>query len=153
MGALPLVAREAQDGEALSRPQDIGREFEEEFAGRYGLRAVPGSGNQWHGKLDAAGRGARWSLKATADRGYRITPRDILELLAANAPGQDGLMRLMGIKTAATTEFPVVLVVMLEDDFKQISTGKVELFTETKVDAKRRLASIPELLRYEDEED
>jgi hypothetical protein len=135
------------------RPQEIGAEFEQEFIERHGLRSVPGSGNQWHSKLDAAGRGARWSLKATADRGYRITPRDILELLAANGPGEDGAIRLMAVKTAATTEFPVVLVVMLEDDFKQISTGQVELFTETKVDAKRRLASIPELLRYDDEED
>lgn len=138
---------------SVSRPQDIGKEFEDEFTERHGLKPVPGSGSQWHSKLDARGKGARWSLKATADASYRVKPEDIFELLSAHAPGSDGAMRLMGIKIGAGTPQETVVVLMLEDDFTEIATGELELVTEDRTQAKRRLAATPELLREADDDE
>lgn len=135
----------------VNRPQDIGDEFEAEFAERHGLRRVPGSGAQWHSKLDAHGKGVRWSLKATKYAGYTISEHDLGELLLAHAPGQDESMRMMAIKVNANSDNPVVIVAMLEDDFEAIATEQRQLVLESKTDAKIRLASVPELLR--DEED
>lgn len=133
----------------MSRPQDIGPEFEKEFAEQHGLRRVPGSGAQWHSKLDAHGKGVRWSLKATKHGSYTITQQDLWELEQAHAPGSDGDMRMMAIKIDALDK-PAVIITMLEDDFAAIATEQRQLVTETKTDAKIRLASVPELLREED---
>lgn len=135
----------------MDRPQDIGKEFEDEFVGRHGLKPVAASGSQWHSKLDARGRGARWSLKATADASYRVTPKDLFELLSGHAPGADGDMRLMAIKIGTGTPQETVVVVALEEDFMASVTGELQLVTEDRTQAKRRLASIPELLREDDE--
>lgn len=135
----------------MSRPQDIGAEFEAAFVERHGLKKVAASGSQWHSKLDARGRGARWSLKATADASYRITPKDIFELVSAHAPGSDGAIRLMAIQVGTGEAHETTLIVMLEDDFTEIATGELELVSEDKTQAKRRLASIPELLREADD--
>lgn len=136
----------------MSRPQDIGAEFEEEFVARHGLKRVAASGSQWHSKLDARGRGARWSLKSTADASYRVTPKDLFELTTAHAPGQDGAMRLMAIQIGRSTPQETTVIVMLEEDFTQIATGELELVSEDKTQAKRRLASLPELLREADDD-
>ena len=135
-----------------SRPQDIGGAFEQEFAERHGLKPVAASGSQWHSKLDANGRGARWSLKATKDVGYRIKPEDLVELLSAHAPGESGEMRLMGICIGYGTEYETTVVLMLEEDFESVAQGETVLVVEDKTKAKRRRAATPQLLREEDED-
>lgn len=62
---------------------NIGTEFENELAKELGLKRVPGSGNQWHNKLDVKGRGTRWSLKATGDSGFRIDASMLREAIDA----------------------------------------------------------------------
>ena len=97
VGAPALESRQAhhrtEERTLVSRPQDIGAEFEVEFSERHGLRKVPGSGSQWHSKLDAHGLGVRWSLKATKHGSYTIDSKDLWELVQSHAPGEDGAMR------------------------------------------------------------
>ena len=136
-----------------ARPQDIGPEFEAEFIERHGLKPVAASGSQWHSKLDARGHGARWSLKATADRSYRITALDMLEAVeACHGAGGTGEMPLMAIKLMALDD-PIVLVVMLEEDFMELATGEMTLVSEDRTAAKRRVAATPELLREDENGD
>src|SRR5690349_18612066 len=110
-----------------------------------GLEQVRGSGNQWHSKLDVKGQGIRWSLKATRRSGYTISNKDLMEMVeATEAPGGDGSIPMMAIRTCA--EFhPIDLVVMRKEDFAAIVTERKTLFTEDKTQSKRRHASIPEL--------
>lgn len=132
---------------------DIGREFEEDFAEDMGLSVVPGSGNQWHSKLDVHGRGVRWSLKATRDHSFRVTEKDIKEMvLSVMGPGATGDIGMMAIRINAEGNYPMDLIVMGKSDFKALAGGEYKLVTETKSDAKRRAAHIPELLRGDDDE-
>lgn len=128
---------------------DIGRQFEEEFAEELGLEPVPGSGNQWHSKLDVTGGGARWSLKATGHASASIKKKDVLE--AEEACVDTGEISLMGFALDYPDD-PVIGVWMGIDTFKQLAAGELTLVTETKSDAKRRLAHLPELLREESDE-
>lgn len=131
------------------RPQDIGTEFEEEFAEEMGLEPVPGSGAQWHSKLDVAGGGARWSLKATAHRSYRLKKSELVEAQAACA--ETGEIPLMAIALDYGRD-PMIAIVIDPNTFKQLAAGEFKFVTETKSDAKRRLAHLPELLREESDE-
>ncbi len=134
-------------------PQEIGREFEEQFAEELGLKLVPGSGSQWHSKLDVKGKGARWSLKATRHRSYSLSCDDLEELaVACYGLDGDGSLPLMAIRLYAEDD-PVEVVVMLKDDFLPIVRGEYTLAQETKVNARRRLANTPELLRDQEEDD
>lgn len=51
---------------------NIGTEFEEDLSKEFGIQKTPSSGNKWYAKMDLFGRGARWSLKATAKKSISI---------------------------------------------------------------------------------
>jgi predicted HNH restriction endonuclease len=129
---------------------DIGREFEKEFANEFGLEQVPGSGNQWHSKLDVKGMGVRWSLKSTRSQYFEIGINDIREMIeVTEGPGGNGETPIMAVRLNSGG-WDEDIIIMRKEDFAAIVTEKKALFSEDKTQAKRRLADIPELLRDND---
>lgn len=124
---------------------DAGREFEKRFAAEMGLDQVPGSGSTWHSKLDVKGFRARWSLKWHRGKTYTISRALLAEAQAATgAPGGTGEIALHGFSLDGDW-----LVLMEASTFKAIAEGELVLVRESKADARRREAAIPELLRGE----
>ena len=128
--------------------KNIGTKFEEDLAKEFGLKRVPGSGNQFHSKLDVQGKGARWSLKATDNASASIKVSDIVEAIKAcyNIVGSGDLplwaYRIQGHD----------MVMMRKEDFIELQRGELELIN-TQVDEKyqqrRARANTPRLLRDE----
>ncbi len=128
--------------------KNIGIKFEEDLAKEFGLRRVPGSGNQFHSKLDVAGRGARWSLKATDNASASIKLSDIMEAIAAcyNIVG-DGSLPLWAYRIQG-----VDMVMMRKEDFIDLQRGELKVIdTEVneKYEQKVARAHTPRLLRDE----
>lgn len=127
-------------------PEQKGREFEDDLAKEFGLKPVPGSGNQWHSKLDLVGRIARWSLKYRA-KSFTLT-RDFIDESISATEGFSG-----------TGEIPVWairlgdpeydLIILRKDDFKLWEKGELKLVDKeiTRGEARRQLARVPILLR------
>lgn len=126
----------------------IGTQFEIDLAQELGIKRVPGSGNQFHSKLDLHGKGARWSLKATEKASASIKVADIIEAINAcyNIVG-DGSIPLWAYRIQGHD-----MVMMRKEDFIEYQRGELELI-ETKVDDKYEQrtarARIPRLLRDE----
>lgn len=129
-------------------PQEEGRRFEEEIAKEFGLKVVPGSGNQWYAKLDVYGKGARWSMKYTAAQSYRLTQEDLTEAyVATQGISGDGSVPLMMLRIGEP-EFDVV--VMRKPDFVSFQAGELQLIgtdTPKAGDQRRARARVPVLLR------
>ncbi len=129
---------------------NIGAKFEEELSTEFGLRRVPGSGNQAHSKLDLYGYGFRWSLKATDNSSCSIKLKDVQEAIQA-AYGLNG-----------TGETPVWafriqdqdMIMMDKDTFKALCTGDIRPIGEEKgqerVNERRARAATPSLFRNGD---
>lgn len=129
-----------------------GIEFEEEFANEMGLTPVPGSGSQWHSKLDVSGQGARWSLKYR-DGSFRIDKAFIDEAVSATVGiGGTGEIPLWAIRLS---DPKYDLVLMRKDDFKAMQAGELKVIPDkrTKTSIRTRLAEVPSLLREENELD
>lgn len=132
-------------------PQERGREFEDELALEFGLDVVPGSGSQWHSKLDITGKGARWSLKYTEGHSVPLTAVDLYEAVeACEGIGADGSMPLWAIRMeklfgVCETDF----VLLRKEDFRSLAAGELELIAPEKPKAAQRKAraAIPALLR------
>jgi hypothetical protein len=127
---------------------DIGRKFEQDLAKEFGLSLVPGSGNQFHSKLDLHGKGARWSLKATEKASASIKAEDIVEAINAcyNILGE-GQMPLWAYRIQGHD-----MIMMRKEDFIEFQRGELELI-DTQVDEKYQQraarAQTPRLLRNE----
>jgi hypothetical protein len=126
----------------------IGKQFEEDLAAELGLKLVPGSGNQFHSKLDLYGQGARWSLKATEKASASIKVEDIVEAISAcfNMMGE-GEMPLWAYRIQNHD-----MIMMRKEDFIEFQRGELKLI-DTKVDDKYQQraarANVPRLLRNE----
>ena len=129
-------------------PKNIGTQFEEDLAEEFGLKRVPGSGNQFHSKLDIQGKGARWSLKATDNASASIKVSDIVEAINAcyNIMGS-GDMPLWAYRIQGHD-----MVMMRKEDFMEFQRGELTLIN-TQVDEKYQQrvarAHTPRLLRDE----
>lgn len=125
---------------------DLGTQFEIDLAKELGIKRVPGSGNQFHSKLDLHGKGARWSLKATEKASASIKVEDIIEAINAcyNIVG-DGSIPLWAYRIQGHD-----MVMMRKEDFIEYQRGELELI-EQKVDDKYEQrtarANTPRLLR------
>lgn len=127
---------------------DHGTQFEIDFAKRNGLDRVPGSGSQWHSKMDVHGKSVRWSLKSTRFASFQVS-RVLFEELAeaTGGVGGTGEIPMLAVQLQARTANPPVVVCMLEEDFRRLATEHLELVRESKAEARRRAASTPQLLR------
>lgn len=131
----------------MSEDTDRGFEFEREFARRHDMKPVPGSGSQWHSKLDTHGRGVRWSLKSTQFGSFQISKALIEEIVeATESVGGTDEIPMMAIELDNRRD-PIVLVVMREADFAALASEEMNLVRESKAQARRRTAEIPQLLR------
>ncbi len=131
-----------------SNPTGIGKQFEKDLAKEFGLSLVPGSGNQFHSKLDLAGFTARWSLKATDKASATIKLSDIKEAIAAcyNIVG-DGSMPLWAYRIQDQD-----MVMMRKEDFIELQRGELKLIkeeTDDKYEQRKARAHTPRLLRDE----
>lgn len=125
--------------------QDQGREYEKQIAAEFGLNLVPGSGSQWFAKLDSYGKGFRASIKWTSKESYRVTKKDIDELIEV-ATGVGG-----------TGEIPIWVlhfneqdfVLLRKQDFLSWSKGEISIEKEQRAGTAKRSAraDIPVLLR------
>ena len=135
----------------MTAPQQLGREFEDDLALEFGLDVVPGSGNQWHSKLDLQGNEARWSLKFTLQNQFPLTYNDLVEAIkACEGTGGDGAMPLWAVRFGVSDDD---FIILRKDDFKRLAAGELELVNEAKPKAAQRKAKarVPRLLRNEDD--
>ena len=124
--------------------------FEEEFAAELGLSRVPGSGSQWHSKLDVTGQGARWELKYRSNGRFTVT-RGLLDKITAEAEGIGSAAEipLMAIRFDEDDDY----ILMRKSDFLRMNAGELILTRvphEARAQRKKRAAT-PVLLRDEDD--
>lgn len=129
--------------------KNIGQQFEEDLSREFGLRRVPGSGNQYHSKLDISGRSARWSLKATKNESASIKSSVIDEaIIECYRTGETPLWAFR------IGEEQRDMIMMTKEDFVALQKGEVVFINEEtgkeKVNERRRKAAIPPLLRNGD---
>ena len=128
---------------------NTGSNFEEELSKEFGIKRVPGSGNQFHSKLDAHGKGARWSLKATKNKSISIEQKTIDEAVdACFGLNGDGSIPVWAFRIGSD-EYDLVL--LRKEDFIALQRGELNIINEEKgkerVNERRRKASLPALLR------
>jgi len=130
---------------------NIGKIFEDDLSKEFGIDKVPGSGNQYHSKLDLKGNGARWSLKATSHKSISVTQDVIDEAVAAcESLSGDGSMPLWAFRIGDNS---YDMIMMRKEDFKALQAGELKLIeveTNKKTEQKRLRAKIPRLLRNGD---
>lgn len=127
-----------------------GFDFEEYLATLFGMERVPGSGNQFHAKLDVTDSGmlSRWSLKSTKHKSYPISQAEIDEaVFACEGPGGKGEIPVWALRVGDDDH---ILICFRPHDIKRIMEEEIKLVREDKTDAKLRRASLPELLRDDD---
>jgi len=132
-------------------PQEKGRDFEREMADEYGLQQVPGSGNQWHSKLDVAGSKVRWSLKFTEGDSFKLSKEFIREAVdATQGLSGSGELPLWGIRLG-DSEYD--LVVIRRRDFNTFVKGEIKFTSEKRKGTaiRTRMSDVPSLLRDEDD--
>lgn len=130
-------------------PQNLGRLFEKELAKELGLQIVPGSGNQWHSKLDLKGKLARWSLKYTGAKSFTITQHDVTEAVeATQGISGDGSIPVWAIRLQSP-EFDLIL--LRKNDFLLLQEGEIRIVGDDsppkKSDIRRARSHVPVLLR------
>lgn len=123
-------------------PQELGRDYEQDFARRYGGTAQPQSGAGPKFKLDWKLGGLLASLKHTKHRSYRLTAEELQEMLAgAQGPGGRGEIPAMAIKMDG---FPDDVFVLRGSDLRAMFEGEAEtavVFTPTKRSARLAAAA------------
>ena len=126
----------------------IGGDFEKRFAKKTGSQLVPGSGSQWHSKMDATHGPLVFSLKRTTKSTFTVNSHLFDELdRATSAPGgyKDSLPALC-ISAGDMDD----LVVMRLDDFMALQTSYKGMFKASKSEEKIEEAKTPILLRNKD---
>lgn len=130
---------------------NIGDDFERDLSKLFGLSRVPGSGNQWHSKLDLHGMGARWSLKATNRNSISISRSVIEEAVSAClGTGGDGSIPVWAFRIGSED---CDIVALRKSDFVSLQRGDLRLVVSEdneKSAQKRERAKTPILLRDED---
>lgn len=131
------------------KAMEAGRQFEREFAKLIGGELVPGSGSQWHAKLDVGGTSILWSLKWSSAEGVHVTPATIAEAVeAVHGPGGKGRGMVPGIAVSAAGE-PFV-VQRLSDYLATLSSDDPIVLPSTKARQRRSRASKTALERREE---
>lgn len=132
------------------RNRELGAQFEADMERDLGLERVPGSGNQWHAKLDNAGFGMRLSLKATFGKNHPIDVALVDEMRAATGGlGGTGEIPALAIRLNADPRYD--LIVIGKDDWIRVVQEGMKLAVASKAEAKVARARTPILLREEDD--
>lgn len=122
-----------------------GFDFEDSFAERNGLDKVPGSGNQWHSKLDLHGFSIRVSCKSTQMKSYPVNVGDIDEAReACYGPGGTGEIPVWAIRIHDDDH---VMVMVEESTWRRMTQENMVMSKQDVASARRERASVPALLR------
>jgi len=123
----------------VTTPQQEGFQFEDDLAQDFGLQKTPGSGNQWHSKLDLKGKGFRVSAKSS-----RVQIRIDEELIDEALSGcDDGSIPLWAFRIPAGD-----FIMLTLEDFKSLVVGEIEFEVPIKKREERKArASVPQLFR------
>jgi hypothetical protein len=98
--------------------------------------------------MDVTDRVIRWSCKLTRDQSFRITQRDLDEVVSAtDGLGGTGEIPAMVIRVGSPK---YDIVVLRADDFLRMVKEQTKYVQEDKNEAKRRAAHTPILFREED---
>lgn len=129
---------------------DIGRDFEDDWAKRTGGKTQPGSGNKWYARMDVSDSVFLWSLKATGKRSFPVSI-DLVEEVVTEVAGMGATRAdaIPGIAIRLGNDRAHDLVVMRADDFVRLVTEERKYIVQSKADAKRARAAVPQLLRDE----
>jgi hypothetical protein len=126
-------------------PQEEGREFEGEFADKFGGSEVPGSGNGRFFKLDVRDSKFLWSLKWTSKKSFSFKSEDFKEVNdEVYGPGGLGHEYVPGLATALEGE---VYATIKMDDLVKLLEQEAKVFVPDKARVKRQRAKTPGLMR------
>lgn len=130
----------------MSTPQKKGREFEVEHAKALEGELIPGSGNQWHRKMDVRDGVILWSCKSTDAASFRLKRDDIDEVVGAveGPGGVDNAIPGLAIRIG-NPDYDVV--VLRKDDFLKLIEEDIRYLPQDKSQVKRETSKVPELLR------
>lgn len=130
-------------------PQEEGIDFEGRFAKKFGGKLVPRSGAGIYHKLDVRDNKFLWSLKWTGKESFRITKAIWKEVNdEVYGPGGLGLDFMPGLAIELEGETYALLKM---DDLVGLLESDVKVFSPTKKSELRARASVPRLLRLEEE--
>lgn len=121
----------------------IGRDFEKRFAKKTGANLVPGSGSQWHSKLDAKSNNIIWSLKRS-DKDRVIINNDLIKEIdrATKSPG--GYIESYPAICVSAGDLEDLVVMKLDDFLAWQADEKTIEYEPIK---KKKVIQPPELLR------
>lgn len=119
--------------------------FEHDLAEELGIQRVPGSGSQWHSKLDIQGKGTRWSLKYTDEKGINLTRATLAEaILACGGIGGTGETPVWATRLNGMDDFVTMRLSDWKSFFMENNAFKIE---QSKVQERRARAKTPQLMR------
>lgn len=125
------------------------QDHEDDLAEKIGLDKTPGSGALPWRKLDLDGRGTKWSLKFTEKESFRVSHDMIREAEEHTfGLGGGGEIPMWAVRLQNDQHD---FVIMQLDDFLTLFREGVKLAKGKKSEERRRLASVPILLRDDDE--
>lgn len=130
-------------------PQKSGRRFERFWASLFGKEPTKGSGNQWFMKLDVADGTITWSLKWTSNESISLSKKMIRE--AIEGIYKNGDNSIPGIAISLDNGAETLVILRAEDWLRMSQSNQAKYITPSRSEQKRRRASIPALLRDEDD--
>jgi hypothetical protein len=124
----------------VTTPQEEGFEFELDLEHDLGITRTPGSGNQWHSKLDLAGKSFRVSAKSS--RSKVVVDDDLINEGLSGC--DDGSIPLWAFRVPSGD-----FIMMQKSDFLGFAKGEIELTFQVREKRKERMvrADTPVLLR------
>jgi hypothetical protein len=125
--------------------QKAGRRWERFWATIFGTEPQPGSGNQWHAKMDVADGSITWSLKWTTHQSASISKALIRE--ADEACYKNGDNSIPGIAIALDEGSETVVVLRAADFMRLLWAENATYIVPSKADQKRAISRVPTLLR------
>lgn len=130
----------------------IGRLFEKFFANKYRLKQVQNSGAGAFFKMDVEGNLILYSLKATAADSFRVTKKDLDEVIDSTiGPGGTGAIPALVFTYGLTDEemkpTDPVLVTMQFDDLVALLSENAKAFKATPDDVKLVESEVPSLFK------
>lgn len=125
-------------------PREEGLRWEQIWSESVDGDVTPGSGNQWHSKLDVRGKKITWSNKWTAQSTFTVNDALIEEFVAATSgPGSSGSDRMGALAVRmAHNDF----IIMRAGDFLDLMREE-PIIPSVKADQRRATARVPQLFR------
>lgn len=128
---------------------NIGTQFERDFALLTKAELTPGSGNQFYATMDLEQVGTiLWSLKATQGTHTGHSPIRLMDEVESEANARGiSVIPAVAVRLLAGQKDQRDIAMLSVSDLMRINVEQISLARETKAEARRREAAVPELLR------